>query len=211
MTDNFFMNLDNAVKFFNLRRVSLEINYYVVSFTLMLYFVRKMTFAPFISIVNGTTDSGNGVLYQFDSSLDNFIISCIHNEHNFILFHEIRLLFGPMSRTHCGPGSYLQNNKLIYYTREEMKKQMVFLRNPLRGKFPIRLGTIAILTDRKLFAKGFLSGLALWLSLPTGNYLRKVSYPAWHYGCPYRQETIRKRFPIRLGTMAILTDRKLFA
>ena len=160
MTDNFFMNLDNAVKFFNLRRVSLEINYYVVSFTLMLYFVRKMTFAPFISIVNGTTDSGNGVLYQFDSSLDNFIISCIHNEHNFILFHEIRLLFGPMSRTHCGPGSYLQNNKLIYYTREEMKKQMVFLRNPLRGKFPIRLGTIAILTDRKLFAKGFLSGLA---------------------------------------------------
>jgi hypothetical protein len=105
----------------------------------------------------------------------------------------------------------LQNNKLIYYTREEMKKQMVFLRNPLRGKFPIRLGTIAILTDRKLFAKGFLSGLALWLSLPTGNYLRKVSYPAWHYGCPYRQETIRKRFPIRLGTMAILTDRKLFA
>lgn len=107
MTDNFFMNLDNAVKFFNLRRVSLEINYYVVSFTLMLDFVRKMTFAPFISIVNGTTDSGNGVLYQFDSSLDNFIISCIHNEHNFILFHEIRLLFGPMSRTLCGPGSYL--------------------------------------------------------------------------------------------------------
>lgn len=107
MTDNFFMNLDNAIKFFNLRRVSLEIYYYVVSFTLMLDFVRKMTFAPFISIVNGTTDSGNGVLYQFDSSFDDIIISCIHNEHNFILFHEIRLLFGPMSRTFCGPGSYL--------------------------------------------------------------------------------------------------------
>ena len=150
MTDNFFMNLDNAVKFFNLRRVSLEINYYVVSFTLMLYFVRKMTFAPFISIVNGTTDSGNGVLYQFDSSLDNFIISCIHNEHNFILFHEIRLLFGPMSRTHCGPGSYLQNNKLIYYTREEMKKQMVF--------------------------ESFLSGVTPLCLIATGNCLRKVSY-----------------------------------
>ena len=156
MTDNFFMNLDNAVKFFNLRRVSLEINYYVVSFTLMLYFVRKMTFAPFISIVNGTTDSGNGVLYQFDSSLDNFIISCIHNEHNFILFHEIRLLFGPMSRTHCGPGSYLQNNKLIYYTREEMKKQMVF--------WKIR------------FAKSFLSGVTPLCFITAGNCSRKVSY-----------------------------------
>ena len=157
MTDNFFMNLDNAVKFFNLRRVSLEINYYVVSFTLMLYFVRKMTFAPFISIVNGTTDSGNGVLYQFDSSLDNFIISCIHNEHNFILFHEIRLLFGPMSRTHCGPGSYLQNNKLIYYTREEMKKQMVF--------WKIR------------FVESFLSGMTPLCFITAGNCSRKVSHP----------------------------------
>jgi hypothetical protein len=81
----------------------------------------------------------------------------------------------------------------------------------VRVKFPIRLGTMAVLTDRKLFAKGFLSGLALWLSLPTGNYSRKVSYPAWHYGYPYRQETVCERFPIRRDTMAILTDRKLSA
>ena len=70
---------------------------------------------------------------------------------------------------------------------------------------------MAVLTDRKLFAKGFLLDVTLWLSLPTGNCLRKVSYSAWHYGYPYRQETICERFLIRLGTIAILTDRKLFA
>ena len=85
------------------------------------------------------------------------------------------------------------------------------MENPLRGKFPIRRDTVVPHRDRKLFAKGFLSGLAPWLSLPTGNYSRKVSYPAWHYGCPYRQETVCERFPIRHGTMVILTDRKLFA
>ena len=64
------MNFDNAVKFFDLCRVSLEIYYYVVAFALVSDFVGKMTFAPFINFVNGTTDSGDGVLYQFDSSFD---------------------------------------------------------------------------------------------------------------------------------------------
>ena len=81
----------------------------------------------------------------------------------------------------------------------------------IRKRFPTRRDTMAILTDRKLIAKGFLSGVTLWLFLPTGNCLRKVSYPAWHHGCPYRQETVCERFSIRLGTMAVLTDRKLFA
>ena len=71
------MNFDNAVKFFDLCRVSLEIYYYVVAFALVSDFVGKMTFAPFINFVNGTTDSGDGVLYQFDSSFDDFIISCL--------------------------------------------------------------------------------------------------------------------------------------
>ena len=70
------MNLDNAVKLFDLCRVSLEIYYYVVTFALVSDFVGKMTFAPFINFVNGTTDSGDGVLYQFDSSFDDFIICC---------------------------------------------------------------------------------------------------------------------------------------
>ena len=70
------MNLDNAVKFFNLRRISLEIYYYVVAFTLMLYFVRKMTFAPFINIVNRAADSCDRVLHQLDSSLND--LSLLH-------------------------------------------------------------------------------------------------------------------------------------
>ena len=70
---------------------------------------------------------------------------------------------------------------------------------------------MAILTDRKLFAKGFLSGVTPPPFIPTGNCSQKVSYPAWHHSYPYRQETICERFPIRLGTIAILTDRKLFA
>ena len=39
-----------------------------------------------------------------------------------------------------------------------------------RNQFPIRLDAVAVLTGRKLFAKGFLSGLTLWCFLPPGNY-----------------------------------------
>jgi hypothetical protein len=70
---------------------------------------------------------------------------------------------------------------------------------------------MAILTNRKLFAKGFLSDVTPLCLIATGNCSRKVSYPAWHHGCPYRQETVCERFPTRRDTMAIPTDRKLFA
>ena len=73
------------------------------------------------------------------------------------------------------------------------------------------MATMVFHRDRKLFAKGFPSDVTPWLSLLTGNYSRKVSYPAWHHGYPYRQETVCERFPIRRDTMAVLTDRKLFA
>ena len=75
--------------------------------------------------------------------------------------------------------------------------------------FPIRLGTSAFHTDRKLFAKGFLFGLAQMCFIPTGNYLRMVSYPAWHHGISYRQETVCVWFPIRLGTSTFHIGRKL--
>ena len=75
--------------------------------------------------------------------------------------------------------------------------------------FPIRLGTMAFHTDRKLFAKGFLSGLGQMCFIPTGNCLRMVSYPAWYHGISYRQETVCEGFPIRLGTDVFHTDRKL--
>ena len=81
----------------------------------------------------------------------------------------------------------------------------------VREGFPIRLGSMLLLAHRKLFAKGFLSGLAPWFSLPTGNCSRRVSYSAWLHGVSYPQETIREGFPVRLGSMVFLTDRKLFA
>ena len=43
--------------------------------------------------------------------------------------------------------------------------------------FPVRHGTDVFHISRKLFAYGFLSGLALLCFIPIGNYLRMVSYP----------------------------------
>ena len=80
-----------------------------------------------------------------------------------------------------------------------------------REGFPARLGTVAFLTDRKLFANGFLLDVVLWCFLPTGNFSRIVSYSTWHCGVSYRQETVCKWFPTRLGTVVFLTGRKLFA
>ena len=77
--------------------------------------------------------------------------------------------------------------------------------------FPVRLGASVFHTDRKLFAKGFLSDLALLCFIPTGNYSRMVSYSTWHCCVSYRQETIRVWFPVRLGTDVFHTGRKLFA
>ena len=77
--------------------------------------------------------------------------------------------------------------------------------------FPIRLGTAVFHTDRKLFAKGFLFGLRQMCFIPTGNWLRMVSYSAWGRCVSYRQETIRVWFPVRFGTAVFHTDRKLFA
>ncbi len=77
--------------------------------------------------------------------------------------------------------------------------------------FPTRHGINVFHTDRKLFAYGFLFGFALLRFIPTGNCLRRVSYSAWDRCVSYRQETIRVWFPVRLGTMAFHTDRKLFA
>ena len=81
----------------------------------------------------------------------------------------------------------------------------------VREGFPIQLGSMVLLAHRKLLAKGFLSGLAPCCFLPTRNCSRRVSHSAWLHGVLYRQETVRERFPVRLGSMVFLTDRKLFA
>ena len=77
--------------------------------------------------------------------------------------------------------------------------------------FPVRLGSMVLLTHRKLLAKGFPFDLAPWRFLPTGNYSRRVSCPTWLHGFPYRQETFCLWFPVRLDSMVFHTDRKLFA
>ena len=90
----------------------------------------------------------------------------------------------------------------------------------VRERFPVRLDSTVFLTDRKLFAKGFLFGLAPWCFLPTGNCSRRVSYSAWLHGVSCPQETVRReisrlRFaPLEMtkgrGSMVLLTYRKLF-
>ena len=56
--------------------------------------------------------------------------------------------------------------------------------------FPVRHGTDVFHISRKLFAYGFLSGLAPMCFIPTGNYSRMVSYPTWDRCVSYRQETV---------------------
>ena len=77
--------------------------------------------------------------------------------------------------------------------------------------FPVRLGGIAFLTGRKLFAYSFLLGVAPLCFLPAGNYSRRVSCSAWLHCVSCWQETIREGFPTRLGSTVFLADRKLFA
>ena len=81
----------------------------------------------------------------------------------------------------------------------------------VREGFPTRHGTIVFQHDRKLFAKGFLLGMAPLTFTAARNYLRIVSYPAWHHCLSPRQETVRERFPTRHGTIVFHHDRKLFA
>ena len=77
--------------------------------------------------------------------------------------------------------------------------------------FPTRLGSTVFLADRKLFAKGFLLGVAPLCFLPTGNFSPIVSCSAWLHCVSCWQETIREGFPTRLGSTVFLADRKLFA
>ena len=81
----------------------------------------------------------------------------------------------------------------------------------VREGFPTRHGTIVFHRGRKLFAKGFLPGMAPLSFITIGNCSRRVSYPAWHHCFSSQQETVRKGFPTRHGTIVFHHDRKLFA
>ena len=73
------------------------------------------------------------------------------------------------------------------------------------------MNSSSIMPDRKLFAKGFLLGMAPLCFITIGNCSRRVSYPAWHHCLSPRQETVREWFPTRHGTIVFHHDRKLFA
>ncbi len=98
---------------------------------------------------------------------------------------------------------------------------VLYRQETVRERFPVRLDSMVFLTDRKLFAYGFLSDLIPWCFIPIGNYSRMVSCPAWPHGVSYPQETVgreisRLRFaPLEMtkgrGSMAFLAHRKLFA
>ena len=79
-----------------------------------------------------------------------------------------------------------------------------------REWFPIRHGSIAFHTDRKLFANGFLSGMAPLRFISTGNFSPIVSCPTWLHCVSSRQETFRVQFPIRHDAIVFHRGRKLF-
>ena len=69
MTDNFFVNLDDTVKFFDLCRISLEIDDYIIAFGLVLHFVSQLTLAPFIFLVDGAADLSDVLLTSSTADL----------------------------------------------------------------------------------------------------------------------------------------------
>ncbi len=81
----------------------------------------------------------------------------------------------------------------------------------IRERFPVRRVEYGVHSDRKLFAKGFLSSVRRVAYIAPGNCLRKVSYTAWGVWYTWRQETIREGFPVRRRKKGIHADRKLFA
>ena len=83
-------------------------------------------------------------------------------------------------------------------------------------RFFVRHGVDVIHLSRKLFAKGFLSGMRTLCFSSMGNYLRMVSCPAWYHCVSYRPEISRLRFAalemtVGRGGDVNHTDGKLFA
>ena len=103
------------------------------------------------------------------------------------------------STWHCG----------VSYRQETFRQEISRLRFATLEMTEAR-GSTVFLTGRKLFAKGFLLGVAPLCFLPAGNFLRRVSCSAWLHCVSCRQETVCEGFPARRDTVAFLTGRKLF-
>ena len=77
--------------------------------------------------------------------------------------------------------------------------------------FPTRHCFTVFHLNRKPFANSFLSAMAPLCFTPTGNFLHTVSCPPWLHCVLSQQETFRKQFPVRHGSIVLHTNRKLFS
>ena len=128
-----------------------------------------------------------------------------------VAYHGVRKLWAKSFLSGLGPWRIMASGNYGQKVSSPAWGRGVSWRQETMGKkFPLRPGAVAYHGNRKLWAKGFLSGLGLWRIMGTGNYGQKVSSPAWGRGVSWRQETMGKKFPLRLGAMAYHGNRKLW-
>ena len=82
-------------------------------------------------------------------------------------------LFGMGQKCFKAAGNYMRKVSYTAWDRSVSKRQ-----ETIREGFPIRHDTKAVLSGRKLFAKGFLHGMGQKCFKAAGNYTRRVSYTA---------------------------------
>ena len=176
----------------------------------------------FISIGNYSRIVSYPTLHHCISSQQETIREWFPIRHGSIAFHRGRKLFANGFLSGIAPlhfittgnfstGDFSTPLRSARNDRTACHHRVSSQQETLREWFPVRHGSIAFHLNRKPFANGFLSGMAPLRFIQAGNFLRMVSCPAWPHCVSYRQETIRVQFPIRHGSIAFHTDRKLFS
>ena len=131
--------------------------------------------------------------------------------HSSTVFHCDRKLFAKGFLFDLAPPCFLPTGNCLRIVSYSAWHHCVSYRQEtVCGGFPTRHGTTVLHCNRKLFAKGFLFGIATLCFIATGNFLRRVSYSTWHHRVSCRQETICEGFSVRHGTIVFQCDRKLF-
>ena len=129
-----------------------------------------------------------------------------------VAYHGVRKLWAKSFLSDVGPWRIMATGNYGQKVSSPAWGRGVSWQQEIMGKrFPLRRGAVAYQSVRKLWAKSFLSGLGPWRIMATGNYGQKVSSPAWGRGVSWRQETMGKKFPLRLGAVAYQSVRKLWA
>ena len=133
-------------------------------------------------------------------------------QHGAIAFHTGRKLFANGFPSGIAPLRFITAGNFLQMVSHPAWLHCVSSRQEtIRKWFPIRHDSTVFHRGRKLFANGFLSGMAPLRFIAVGNFSQIVSYPAWLHCVSYRQETFREWFPIRHGSIAFHNGRKLFA